>query len=144
MPRDEGWRGTLGALRATRNARRVATDVRLSPLKDLRTERCRACGQRFSLDPAATSPPTAVDPSRLLCPTCRRRRAAPAQPSRVLGYSTLPDGVCLINAAEAAPLAPPMASPPPPPAPPSLFARLRRRFRLWLDDVDDRRRAGPR
>ena len=76
MGSQEPKRETLTTLRAARQAHRVATDVGVSDVRHLSAVRCRACGQRFSIDPAAARTDARVDRERVLCPGCRDREAA--------------------------------------------------------------------
>ena len=75
MPREDPKRETLSALRAARQAHRVATDVGVSDVQHLSAVRCRGCGKRFSTDPAAARADARVDRERVLCPGCREREA---------------------------------------------------------------------
>jgi hypothetical protein len=57
-------RETFIALRATRAAHRIATEVALSQIKNLHTEKCRKCGKCFT-------PQAGGLDARTLCPGCR-------------------------------------------------------------------------
>jgi hypothetical protein len=198
----EPTRETLSALRAARKAHRVATDVGVSDVQHLSAVRCRGCGQRFSIDPAAARAGASVDRERVLCPGCRDREASqkaarvPSSPldetfyakcarcayllrgltradrcpecglkiaaslggghpsaPRPLAYSTLPNNCYLTNAETYAregmpdgPLVAALRAAPADPdelvdESPSLFKWILRRVKLWLEDVDDRRRG---
>jgi hypothetical protein len=63
----EGGRETVSALRAARAAHRLASDVALSSILNLRADRCRSCGQAFT--PAGKTLREAT-----LCPACREVR----------------------------------------------------------------------
>ena len=192
---------TLSALRAARQAHRVATDVGVSDVRHLSAVRCRGCGQRFSIDPAATRADARVDRVRVLCPGCREREAptktrppatsiapldetfcahcvrcryllrgltradrcpecglqiavslglSPRPAAGLLSYSTLPNNCYLTDAETYARQGMPDGPlPAVSPAAPdeqvdqnvSLFKWIRRRMKLWLEDVDDRRRG---
>ena len=195
-------RETFSALRAARQAHRVATDVGVSDVRHLSAVRCRGCGQRFSIDPAAARADTGVDRERVLCPGCRQRqtpqKTAPAPsspfdetfyadcarcgyllrgltgadrcpecglkiaaslgpppkpPAGPLSYATLPNNWYLTDAEtyvrRGMPDGPLVAATPAYPADPnedveyrpSLITRVLRRMKLWLEDVDDRRRG---
>jgi hypothetical protein len=109
---------TLIALRAAREACRMATEVAAAGRLDVRTVACRGCGQRFPFDPAAGGSRSEVDPLRLLCLPCRRRIDPARHDPPAVDYGQT----------VATPL-------------PARRRSLLDRLRTWLDDVDDRRRG---
>ena len=71
--RQEPARPTLNALRAARDARRVATDILLDRVTQLDTVRCVDCGKLVAVRTDASHPASKYE-GRVICGVCVRRR----------------------------------------------------------------------
>jgi hypothetical protein len=74
--RQEPARPTLNALRAARDARRVATDILLDRVTQLGTVRCVDCGKPVAVRTDAAHPARMYD-GRVVCGPCLRARRLP-------------------------------------------------------------------
>ena len=74
--RHEPARPTLNALRAARDARRMATDILLDRVTQLDTVRCVDCGKLVAVRTDAAHPASRYE-GRVICGVCLRRRRHP-------------------------------------------------------------------
>src|SRR4029453_10382294 len=76
---------TLGALRASRDARRIATDVLLDRIVGMDTVRCVECGRPIAVATDRRAPGKDFE-GRVICGICLRARENPHPPG--IAYTT--------------------------------------------------------